>query len=185
MKPARAEEQLITLLSKVVQWMYDFLGTKTVGSAFLLNGFFAASVSLISASIFACINDKQVGLNIILFGTISIALLVNVVLMCCIAVYFASNLMLYNTIDIISNTSLQPNPNKYTSWLAFCRMSIPCFFFASIIQTSDFGSLVFVLIVALCFLGVTIAMYTLCVDKPTPKHKEEIKKNLSFALEGQ
>lgn len=161
MKPTKTEEKCITFLSKVVQLMYDLLGTKTTGSAFLLNGFFAASVSLIAAFTFAYINDKHSDMNLVLYGTVSIVLLVNVVLMCFIGAHFAFNLILYNTSNVMSNASLQPNPNKYSSWIVVCRMSIPCFILVCFNQFSNSGSWGVVLVSTLCFLGVTIAMYTL------------------------
>jgi undecaprenyl pyrophosphate phosphatase UppP len=103
-------------------------------------------------------------------------------LLTAVLMYFSANIVMYGRSDLFVNTQKTPNKNKYTRWLFVCRMSAPTIFLTGIFSYPKDS--IWVTMISFVFLGVTLSLYMLCVDKPTPKSKTSRNKSNNFSFVG-
>ncbi len=182
MKPTRFEEGLIHFLSKVAQLSNNYLGFGLIATALLVNIMSTtATMLLILAAIYFIFGIVKIEIQFY-FAVLGMILSNAVLFICCVGLRSTIDFFLCGRLVTILNLQESPNKNKYTSWLMFCRASVPGLFFMYLL----FGYVDIALHVVLFLFSLSIAlsMYLLCADKPKPnKEKKRIQYN-RFTLEG-
>lgn len=179
MKPTRVEEILIAHLAKFAQYFYQKFGLSIPKTAFIYNALYVVVFSLL----LLCVSGLFKKIELILFFTVpfSFTLLSTFLLIIILTgCFFTAVILNGSTIgSFIANTEEKNNPNKFTWWILICRCSLPIFFAAALLVDlrMDVLDLLATLVVTLANMGITLALYMYCADKPitTQKKKENSK----------
>ncbi len=174
MQPTRVEEKLIRFLSKITQEFHNSCKLGVISASFVVNALFVllfSSVVNISSTVlfngeFHLGWELTLGIYsaLIVWASITLATILTGALI--VEVIFGKL-----SKNFLTNTQEVNNPNKFTWWLVFCRMSFPVIALVLVAMNDKVDAILFLLILG--HIGQTLALYSLCVNIPVTKKSKE------------